>query len=123
SCWFESSPGSFQLPDFDQGMAVGAEQHALPSLRPQLVDRACDAAQGEPKRLLRRVEVVKLEGGGVPVEPTQCTLAARLAHQYLLDLSAPLRHCGHAALGTAVVAATLEHEPGGSVFLARRDRR
>jgi hypothetical protein len=56
-----------------------------------------EAARGESKRLLRRIQVMELESCGKAVIAARCTAAAGLLHQDPLDPAPPL---GDPLLGT-----------------------
>ena len=86
---------------FDFNVAVRAQQDALARFRPRCCQRPRNALAADLKALGRRVEVVELQRGRVPVIAADDTGAARLLDELHLQAAATLGDVVGSALGTA----------------------
>lgn len=73
-------------------MTVGAQQDALGDLLAQTRERPCQAAPADPEALLRRIDVVEVQGRRHPGEPAEDARPTGLVKQRLLRASPPLTH-------------------------------
>jgi chemotaxis methyl-accepting protein methylase len=109
--------GHLLYPSLNQGVAVRAQEHALPGLGSHPADPSRQAIVTQVKKLLRWISVVELKSRLMLLEATDPASASRFVNKLALDLTTAFRDRRNAAFEAAKTSVRPLKE--GSVTVAR----
>src|SRR3954468_16664575 len=96
----------------DLGVAIGADEDALPGFLPYAFDSAGESAAAQSERLGGRVEMMELECPDALGIAALSAGTAELLDERALDYLASLRHCRGATFQAGLATTPADHERG-----------